>query len=165
MYVVAYMPGAVRQGAETRDAMRRVLLGEFFEFAEVVGDLMAKGLAERRLTRARAEVIWRLEASGPVTQRELADALHVTPRNVTRFIDALEQADLVARGPHPDDRRASLLTLTPKGRKVAAALSADHDAFASLLFGDLEPAELETFAATFERILAKLKQSTPGHSG
>jgi DNA-binding MarR family transcriptional regulator len=165
VYVVVYMASTVKRPGTTQDALRSALLGEFFEFAEVMGDLMARGLAERGLTRARAEVIWRLESSGPVTQRELADTLHVTPRNVTRFIDALEQADLVARGPHPDDRRASLLTLTPKGHSVAAALGVDHEAFAGLLFGDLEPTELETFVSTFERILAKLKQSAPGRAG
>jgi len=90
---------------------------------------MERGLVERGLTRARARVIWQLYHHGSVTQRELAQALGVTPRNVTGLIDVLAEDGFVARGPHPTDRRATVVTLTEKGSSVAATLHAEEQAF------------------------------------
>ena len=60
-----------------------------------------------------------LNFGGPAIMREVGDKLLVTPRNMTAMVDQLEQADLVARRPHPADRRATLLELTPAGRQMA----------------------------------------------
>ncbi len=60
------------------------------------------------------------------SMREVSEILHVSPRTITDMIDSLEARGLVARGPHPADRRVTLLRLTPEGRRqlaVAAALA------------------------------------------
>ena len=54
-------------------------LERLFELALVLAEAMERGLAERGLTRARAEVLWRLGRQSPVTQRELSQALQCTP--------------------------------------------------------------------------------------
>ncbi|MQA75898.1 MAG: MarR family transcriptional regulator [Solirubrobacterales bacterium] len=122
---------------------------------------MAHGLAERGLTRARAELIWRLHEREPLTQRELADALGVTPRNVTALLDALQAGGFVDRAPHPTDRRATFVTLSERGRTVAAGLHADQRAFATLLFEGVAAPELARFDAALERIVARLHELTP----
>lgn len=73
---------------------------------------------ELGLSFARIRVLRRLLAE-PLTLRGLADALAADPPYVTLMIDDLEDRDLVARGPHPSDRRAKLVTLTSAGRKLA----------------------------------------------
>jgi DNA-binding MarR family transcriptional regulator len=60
-----------------------------------------------------------LNVSGPAIMREVGDQLAVTPRNMTAMVDQLEGAGLVARRPHPADRRATLLELTPAGQRMA----------------------------------------------
>jgi len=47
-------------------------LERLFELAVVLVDAMDRGLSARGLTRARAELIWRLQRQGPMTQRELS---------------------------------------------------------------------------------------------
>ena len=42
-----------------------------------------------------------------------------TPRNMTAMVDALEDAHLVIRRPHPTDRRATLVELSPDGVREA----------------------------------------------
>jgi DNA-binding MarR family transcriptional regulator len=86
---------------------------------------MERGLAERGLTRAQAELLCRLGRSGPVTQRDLSRALACTPRNVTGLVDGPESRGLVARRSHPTDRRATLVTLTERGDRAAARMQAD----------------------------------------
>ena len=88
---------------------------------------MDLALAERGLSRPRAEVIWRLWQRQPaMSQRELSQALRCTPRNVTDLVDALEAAGLVARGQHPTDRRATQVRLTSQGEAEAARMQAGH---------------------------------------
>jgi DNA-binding MarR family transcriptional regulator len=137
-------------------ALHNQAVGRLFELTVVLGSLMERGLAERGLTRPRATVLWHLQQVGPVLQRELSQLLGVTPRNVTAIVDALEAAGLVSREPHPRDRRATLVTLTERGQATAAALDADREAFAALLFDGVRRAELESFLATFETVLERL---------
>ena len=49
----------------------------------------------------------------------MGDRLLITPRNMTAMVDQLEEADLVVRRPYPADRRATLLELTPAGKRMA----------------------------------------------
>lgn len=123
----------------------------------VLGDLMNRRLEELGLTPARAEVLWLLHRSGPLTQRELSQTLKCTPRNVTGLVDALEAAGFVARKPHPTDRRATLVTLTEQGHGVASAWSAEHRKGAGQLFGDVPAADLATFVTILDRVLGRLR--------
>jgi DNA-binding MarR family transcriptional regulator len=134
-------------------------LERLFELALLLTDGMDRGLAERGLSRARAELLWRLRARSPLTQRELSQQLRCTPRNVTDLVDALEAAGLVARGPHPTDRRATLVSLTDQGQAAAARMQAESRQFAAELFRDLSPAELASFAKVVDHVLGRLRQS------
>lgn len=136
---------------EPHEALERL-----FELGVLLTEGMDRGLAEQGLTRARAEVIWRLHRGGPATQRELSESLRCTPRNVTGLVDALEAAELVARRPHPTDRRATLVTLTEQGSRAAAAWETEYRKLAAALFGDLAPADLGSFLTTLERVLDRL---------
>ena len=65
---------------------------------------------------------------------ELSRQLLVTAGNLTGIVDRLERDRLVRRRPHPSDRRAAHLTLTPRGRKaVSEAVPVHHTTVARLL--------------------------------
>ena len=53
---------------------------------------------------------------GP-NQQELGSAMGVDPSTMVALIDELERMGLAKRKPHPDDRRAHAVTITPKGRR------------------------------------------------
>jgi DNA-binding MarR family transcriptional regulator len=135
-------------------------LERLFELVVLLSDGMESGLQKQGLTRARAEVVWRLQREEALTQRELSDRLRCTPRNVTGLVDALEAAGLVARRPHPTDRRATLVTLTKRGSTVAAQWQAEYQKLAAALFGDLSQAEIGSFLATLDRLLERLPASS-----
>ncbi|MFF8191344.1 MarR family winged helix-turn-helix transcriptional regulator [Streptomyces bobili] len=118
---------------------------------------MARGVAERGLTTARAGLLWALLHDGPMTQRALATRLGVTPRNVTGLLDALQADGLVAREAHPSDRRATLVSLTAKGRTVTAALRGGRNSMAAELFGDLPATRLEAFQGGLEVVIERLR--------
>ncbi|MDQ6691133.1 MAG: MarR family transcriptional regulator [Candidatus Dormibacteraeota bacterium] len=76
---------------------------------------MDRWLERHQLSEGRMGVLWRLQGTGPMTLGDLADALDVSPRNVTGLIDHLERDGLVERSPDLDDRRATRVRLTATG--------------------------------------------------
>ena len=122
---------------------------------------MQRELNTRGLTRARAEVVWRLGVGGTMTQKELSQALRCTPRNVTSLLDALEEAGLVVRRPHPDDRRATLVDLTARGKRASAAWTEGYAKLGNTLFADVNSAELASFVRTLDRVRARLRRIPP----
>lgn len=124
----------------------------------LMADDIERGLAARGLTRARATALWEVLHRDPITQRELADALKVTPRNVTALVDAMEKTGFVKRTDHPSDRRATIVALTTKGRKAGSRMKAEKLAFAEMIFGELDASELQRFVSTLDHVIGRLDQ-------
>ncbi len=100
--------------------------------ADLRDALHAFGLERDRLTAALARAggigendlaaIEHLERAGSLTQTELGDRLLLTRGSVTTLVDRLERAGWVRRGPHPGDRRLTVLTLRPQAAAAADRL-------------------------------------------
>jgi DNA-binding MarR family transcriptional regulator len=75
------------------------------------------------LTFPRYEALMLLFYSreGSLPLGKMGARLQVHQTSVTPLIDGLEDAGLVERTSHPTDRRTTLATITPRGRKRAAA--------------------------------------------
>jgi DNA-binding MarR family transcriptional regulator len=124
----------------------------------MMADDIDRGLAERGLTRARAKALWEIAQRTPVTQRDLADALKVSPRNVTTLVDALEKDGFVLRKDHPTDRRAILLALSAKGGRAVSKMKREAHRFAQELFGNLKPDALRNFLGALDHVTRKLER-------
>lgn len=63
---------------------------------------------------------WLVEEEGNsgMTQRRLADLMASDPNTVTSVLNRMELASLIERRPHDTDRRAKLVQIKPKGRRV-----------------------------------------------
>jgi DNA-binding MarR family transcriptional regulator len=102
------------------------------------------------LTLARYEVLMLLtfSRSGALPLGKIGERLQVHPASVTNAIDRLERQRLVRRTPHPTDGRATLATLTAKGRALAERATSDaNELFESLDLPDLFAALREVRAA------------------
>jgi DNA-binding MarR family transcriptional regulator len=69
---------------------------------------------------------------------ELSRCLMVTGGNVTGLTDELERDGLVARAASPDDGRAWIVRLTPKGRRGFTAMAAEHEGWILEMFAGLD---------------------------
>jgi DNA-binding MarR family transcriptional regulator len=89
-----------------------------------------------------ASLTW-LDFDGPVTQRRLAEHAATDPMMTSQVLRVLEQRGLVQRAPHPDDKRARALTVTPNGRalanKAVVAVEACDNAFFAVLGEEKHP--------------------------
>ena len=68
----------------------------------------------------------------------LSRYLMVTGGNVTGLTDELEADGLVERVGSPDDRRAWILRLTPKGRRAFDAMASEHEQWILELFAGID---------------------------
>ena len=124
-----------------------------FELAARLAEAMRGALAERGLTASRAEVIYVLDRDGELVQRALADALRCTPRHVTGLVDRLQDAGLVARRPHPRDRRAISVGLTAAGAETARWMTESRHDAARAILGDVPHHDLAAFVRVADLIL------------
>ena len=136
------------------DALDRLL-----QVVVLLNDDMTEALEGLGLTPSRARLVWLLHHGGPATQRALADALKVTPRNVTGLVDALVDTEFVVRHPHPTDRRATLVSLTEHGASVLADMDRDHQEFAELLFGGMSGRQFDSFVHGLDHLLRRLREA------
>ena len=51
-------------------------------------------------------------------QQEIGSTMGIDPSTMVSLIDQLEDAGLAKRRPHPNDRRAREVAITPKGRRL-----------------------------------------------
>jgi DNA-binding MarR family transcriptional regulator len=137
-------------------AKRRDALSLLLWVTTLMMEDMQRGLAGYGLTEARAHVLWELGKAERLTQRDLAQALEVTPRNVTALIDALEDTGFVRRTEHPTDRRAIIVVPTKKGQQTIARLQSEMTDFANLLFGKVGERDLRKFSDMLRHIGGRL---------
>ena len=75
------------------------------------------------LGAGRGKILFQLR-TGPLTHSRLAELNQTTGPYISLIVDKLEEHRLVQRGPHPDDRRRKLVSLTPAGRDAIATAEA-----------------------------------------
>lgn len=94
-------------------------------------------------------------ALGPMTPGELAEREHVRPPSMTRIAQALIDAGLVERTPHPEDRRQALIAPTEAGTALVQETRRRRDLWLSQRLAALTPAERATLIDA-EKILRRL---------
>jgi DNA-binding MarR family transcriptional regulator len=95
-----------------------------------------------------------------LTMGELSSRLMVSGGNVTGLVDSLLREGLVAREPHPGDRRRQIIRLTAAGRSAFDAMTPVHEQWVDAMMAELSRTEMGELI----RLLGKLKSSIQ-HAG
>ena len=106
--------------------------------------------ARFELDPAAFDVLATLRRSGEpyaLTPGDLMRTAMVTSGAITQRLDRLEARGLVVRGPHPDDGRGVLVTLTGAGRRLVDEVLPAHLATEERLLAPLTAAERAELAA------------------
>jgi DNA-binding MarR family transcriptional regulator len=106
------------------------------------------------------DVLATLRRSGPpyrLRPTEFTSTLMLTSSGTTKRLDRLEQAGLITRGPDPEDRRGTLITLTAAGRALIDAVTEAHMENERRLLSALTDAEQRRLAD----LLRKLQLGLP----
>jgi DNA-binding MarR family transcriptional regulator len=100
----------------------------FFRLWRASHTRTAAGLQSIGLTPALFAVLNYLQAHEGAIQQQIGSAMGIDPSTMVSLVDQLERGGLAARRPHPQDRRAREVVITPKGRRTlkrARELAAD----------------------------------------
>ena len=92
---------------------------------------------------------------GP-TQQEVGQFLRIPPSSLVTILDELETRGALDRRPHPTDRRAHVLTLTPDGRRLLGQAMASALTLEEELCADLEPGERAVLLGLLSKVAATL---------
>ncbi len=134
--------GTSSSGGREADNLPVSLVGVLFRLAPRLVELIDLGERDYGLGFARGRVLWSLRESGPVVMRALSEALGVSPRTVTGLVDSLEADGWVTRSPHPSDRRATIVSLTPASEATLIKLTDSYRTLAHDLLGDVSDDDL-----------------------
>jgi DNA-binding MarR family transcriptional regulator len=99
-----------------------------------------------------------IERHGPMTPSELASRERIQRPTATRVLARLEDMELIARTNDPQDRRSSLVAVTPAASELLEELRTRKTAFLAERLGRLDAedrAALERAADILERMLAE----------
>jgi DNA-binding MarR family transcriptional regulator len=102
------------------------LVQEVVELQRQVGRIIGQHVPsiwiDSGLTLTQLRSLFLVVNKGSTNFTKLAEALGVTPSNVTGIIDRLEEQGLVNRTQNPEDRREMTLQATDKGKSLVANL-------------------------------------------
>jgi DNA-binding MarR family transcriptional regulator len=110
------------------------------------------------LTFSQLSALTSLQLAGALTPRELADMERVQPPTMTKIVGKLEDLGLVARTPHPTDRRQVILAATEHGRAVFAQFEKARNEWLAVQLAVLSPEDRDTLVRAAE-ILQQVAQA------
>jgi DNA-binding MarR family transcriptional regulator len=98
--------------------------------------------------------VFRALDGGALHLTELASRLGITDQGVVKIINEMEKRRYVERKLDPDDGRAKLLTLAPRGRALLAKVRRFHAAYERHLSQTLGSTEVATARRVLEALVA-----------
>jgi DNA-binding MarR family transcriptional regulator len=116
--------------------------------------LSARLLADHKLTLNDYEVLLHLSRAPDHRLRrvDLVERLLLTPSGITRLLDGLEAAGLVAKAMCESDARVTYAVLTDEGYEKLRGASRTHLADIEAAFARFGEEELETLASLLARL-------------
>jgi DNA-binding MarR family transcriptional regulator len=156
---------ATGDGAELRDA-RAELAGAdeassalvfraFLNAMRLHRQLMIKTLTARGANPGQAFCLRLLAAHDGISQRDLAEMLHLARPTVTRMLQAIEKSGMVERRADAADQRLTRVYLTAAGRDRERAVSAVASDYVDQTIGTLPAADRRELT----RLLGELAES------
>jgi len=97
-----------------------------------------------------------------ITQQELVRRASSDANTVRAMLVLLEDRELIAREPHPTDRRAHRVTVTHKGRQMLDQLWTDSEPVRQRMVSALTPTEADLLVDFLTRISEAMAQENGG---
>jgi DNA-binding MarR family transcriptional regulator len=131
------LPETVHLGDELARSFRR--LGAALQSRRLAAALSAG--SGTTLTPTKLRALDEIAEQAGIRVGVLAERIGIDETTATRLVDRLGTAGLVTRRSAVDDRRATLVVLTARGRKLMAAVAGRRREFYADVLESLEPAE------------------------
>jgi DNA-binding MarR family transcriptional regulator len=110
---------------------------------------------------AQARLLSTIEAEGRARISDLAALDHCSQPTMTTQVRRLEDAGLVSRTVDPDDARAVLISITPKGVATLTQVRADRGNAIDPYLARLDSADRNTLASAIQIMRGLLAETSP----
>ena len=136
----------------------------FFRLWRASHTQTAAALRSIGMTPALFAVLNYLQAHEGAIQQQVGSAMKIDPSTMVSLVDELERAGLAKRRPHPQDRRAREVLITPKGRRtLKRARELAQEVEGDVLQG-LSPAERRRLVELLRKAFAAAPSQPPWSS-
>lgn len=102
---------------------------------ELWNDVDARLRADYDLPLHKFEPMQIIERTPECRVFDIAEALSITTGGVSKIVDSIEAGGHAKRRPNPDDRRSSIIELTPAGKRLLATATTTFEAELELRLG------------------------------
>jgi DNA-binding MarR family transcriptional regulator len=120
------------------------------------------GQVRNSMDRAAYLLLNRLDQEGPMGVKALAAGMGIDSSTVTRQVAPLVDTGLVKRTSHPEDGRAVVLQLSPRGQARLEDVRSSRRRLMAELTQEWSPEERETFCALLQRFNRALSDRQSG---
>lgn len=110
-------------------------------------------LSDTGLSTFQAQLINLIGRQDGISQQRLITLTERDKAQVTRAMNDLEAAGFIIRSPHPMDKRAKCLTLTPTGLKIHHQLKEIRQQLATEVLGHLPPTEKQALQTLLSKVI------------
>lgn len=122
------------------------------------GRLLGRTMAGHGGHPGQAGVLWALGADEGMSQRELAEKMHLAPPTVTAMLQKLERGGLIERAADENDQRVTRLRLSEAGHKLNRDLRVAHGQYIASTIGSMSEPDRRELA----RLLGQLSDNIRG---
>ena len=117
------------------------------------GDRLTKPL---HLSSARWKVIGAIDQQGPLSVSKIARNMGLTRQTVQRLANEMKVGQFIEYAPNPDHRRAKLVRLTKKGRRVMKILNQRQIHWADKIAAGVNTEEIEAALGLIKKLRMRL---------
>lgn len=128
---------------------------------EILDVRLLRDVSPCPLTPSQFQLLKIMSLNGEHQAGEVANFLGVSAPAATKNIDKLERLGLLARMPSKGDRRATLLSVSPKGRRLVRRYEQRRAAYLAPVLETFRPTEIKQFARLLERFSISLISLEP----
>ena len=89
-----------------------------------------------------------------MTQKALADRLEIRPQSLSEALTSLEEGGFIERKTNPDDKRETLVSITPIGRERSGIIEEHRKKHAQEYLSSLSEEEKELLYTILKKLTA-----------
>jgi len=108
---------------EKIDPVSLEVFQSLFKFIRFHSQLLFKLTSEKGIYPGQAVCLWFINQNSGISQRDLAEKMHVAPPTVTHMLQKLEKTGLIIRKDDEHDQRLSRIYLTDAGIDMLSILN------------------------------------------
>jgi len=127
----------------------------FYLFTQVVGhrdSVIGQRLQHLDLTASKWRVLGTLQSCNMLMMGELAEMTAIDRTTLTRMLNQMEHGGLVLRTPDVDDKRAIMVTLTRRGKKLFLKANQIVEQINDEITQDINDAEVPKLRTLMQRL-------------